>query len=1067
MKIRVLVSVLSVLSLLGVSQLSAQLGTQGSILGVTTDTTGAVIPGAEVSITNVETGQNVNTTTNEVGIFEVLGLNRGLYNVSVSLEGFKTWTIERAELLVGQRLRVSPVLEVGDVAEQITVESAGIELIQTEKSSVTGTVEARQIVDLPINGRNPAELVNLVPGMRYSGRENTGERGNAAQGAGVPLENTEFLIDGLTANAAMNERGITIPNVDTIAEFSVETSSFSAENGRNPIQMIMVVKSGTNELHGALWEFLRNENLDARNTFARTTPKLTRNQFGGTAGGPIVRDRTHFFISNEYTRIRREDLYNSATISPEMLQGDFSSLSKMINDPFTGDPFPNNMIPEQMFSGASRFFFKEFLLPNSAGNRFRHVEPRPDDFWEFLARIDHQITDNHRIYGRWIASNHDLIDPQARPDITNNDKSDQDNIGLHYNWTINQTSLLNLSMGYLRNINNFDGSHTGSDIGNLTQQAGIRGFQTEGRSEHVGLPSISFAGPYSGFASPRDGFHKTWGFDSRATLNLVRGRHTINIGVHHNNRSTASQHDSCCARGNMRFNGQYTGDAFADYVLGLVQRARRNFPIQSFGMSDSPYTAPFFNDSFKVNQKLTLNLGIRWDYWHARAALRGNHATFDPRIGKAIAGEQPDGSIDLTAQPVAMALAEFTKDHWVSASEAGVPHGLFEPKGVISPRLGLAWRPTGESDLVVRAAYGIFPFGIGNGNRAASSIIGPPYWNFESATFSRASNQSWETAFPDDPKAFLAPIVVGPAWDIDIQTTHEWNASIQTSMPANSALTVSYVGNRIYNFWNNAGNFVNYPEPARYTNLQAAAPFPFFGLGLRVYEGIGHTWYNGLHTKWERRFNDGVLFTLAYALGRHMEQAAREPHAPDSYNRGRNSNDRTHIFAFNSVYEVPIGRGRKLLPDANPVVDAVLGGWQLTGIYRFWSGSPLSMVQPGATLGNGRSTRADVSGNPKVSDQSPQGWFNTTAFSRPAPYTFGNSSQGILDGPGEHILDFGLMKNFYIREDKYVQFRWEMFNAPNHVNYNNPVTNIGIRTTGQIFSAKTARQMQFGLKFIY
>ena len=202
--------------------------------------------------------------------------------------------MERAELIVGQRLRVSPALEVGDVTEQITVESAGVELIQTEKSSVTGTVEARQITDLPINGRNPAELVNLVPGMRYSGRENTGERGNAVQGAGIPLENTEFLIDGLSANASMNERGITIPNVDTIAEFSVETSSFSAENGRNPIQMIMVIKSGTNDFHGALWEFLRNESLDARNTFANSTPKFVQNQFGATAGGPVVRNRTHF-----------------------------------------------------------------------------------------------------------------------------------------------------------------------------------------------------------------------------------------------------------------------------------------------------------------------------------------------------------------------------------------------------------------------------------------------------------------------------------------------------------------------------------------------------------------------------------------------------------------------------------------------------------------------------------------------------------------------------------------------------------------------------------------------------
>ncbi len=286
MRTRVSVTLFAVLFLLGVSQLSAQLGTQGSILGVATDTTGAVIPGAEVVITNVETGQSLTTTTNEVGIFEVLGLNRGIYNVSVTLEGFKTWTIESAELIVGQRLRVSPALEVGDVTEQITVESAGVELIQTEKSSVTGTVEARQITDLPINGRNPAELVNLVPGMRYSGRENTGERGNAAQGAGIPLENTEFLIDGLSANASMNERGITIPNVDTIAEFSVETSSFSAENGRNPIQMIMVIKSGTNDFHGAIWEFLRNESLDARNTFANSTPKFVQMGYPLDSGSP-------------------------------------------------------------------------------------------------------------------------------------------------------------------------------------------------------------------------------------------------------------------------------------------------------------------------------------------------------------------------------------------------------------------------------------------------------------------------------------------------------------------------------------------------------------------------------------------------------------------------------------------------------------------------------------------------------------------------------------------------------------------------------------------------------------
>ena len=257
------------------------------------------------------------------------------------------------------------------------------------------------------------------------------------------------------------------------------------------------------------------------------------------------------------------------------------------------------------------------------------------------------------------------------------------------------------------------------------------------------------------------------------------------------------------------------------------------------------------------------------------------------------------------------------------------------------------------------------------------------------------------------------------------------------------------------------------PNPASTPIFKPAAPSRSSARACGSTKGSGHTWYNGLHTKWERRFNDGVLFTLAYALGRHMEQAAREPHAPDSYNRGRNSNDRTHIFAFNSVYEVPIGRGRKLLPDANPVVDAVLGGLAVDRDYRFWSGSPLSFIQRGATLGNGRSTRADVSGNPELSNPTADAWFNKDAFHRTCPphlRQLGARPDGRSRRARSRLRPD---EELYILEDKYVQFRWEMFNGPNHVNLNNPVTTLGIGTTGRIFSAKTARQMQFGLKFIY
>ena len=449
------------------SAVETQLGTQGSILGVVTDLTGAVVPGADVVIANLETGQRITSSSNEVGIFEVFALNRGFYDITVSAEGFKTWTMRRVELAVGQQLRVSPVLELGEVRDEITVESAGIELIQTEKSTVQATVEARQIIDLPINRRNPAELVNLVPGMRFLGR-GLAERANFVQGAGVTVQGTEFQIDGLNGNAGMNEGGITIPNVDTIAEFRVETSSFGAENGRQPVQMIIATKTGTNDFHGALWEFLRNDSLDARNAFALSVPKLSRNQYGGTIGGPILRDKTYFFFSHERTDIRRDKIYNSATIAPGMLQGDFSSVAKPLRDPLADRPFPNNQIPLSRASGASEFFFDQFLLPNAPNHRFRAVAPRPDDSWEFVTRVDHQLSDSHRVYGRWIISDNQIAAPNVRPDIVENDGSRQNNVGLNYAWTLNPTSLLNLGWGYTRSVNVDDSSVVGPEVGNLT-----------------------------------------------------------------------------------------------------------------------------------------------------------------------------------------------------------------------------------------------------------------------------------------------------------------------------------------------------------------------------------------------------------------------------------------------------------------------------------------------------------------------------------------------------------------------------------------------------------------------
>ena len=944
------------------------------------------------------------------------------------------------------------------MAEQITVEGTGVELIQTEQSAVQATVETRQIVDLPINGRNPAQLVNLVPGMRYTRR--TGfERGNEVQGVGVPVENTEFQIDGLNANAGMDERGITIPNVDTISEFRVETSSFSAENGRQPIQMIMATKAGTNELHGALWEFLRNENLDARNTFATRIPKLTQNQFGGTVGGPIVRNRTFFFFSTEQNRQRREQIYNRATIHPDMLRGDFSSVSSAITNPYSGESFANNMIPMSEVSPASEFFFHFIPLPTHAGNRYRIVAPRPDDSWEYISRIDHQVNDSHRIYGRWIVTNNVNNALGTRPDIYRQTDTRQNNLGVNYAYTINPTTLLNMNWGYTRSLANFTNPWVGAEVGNLTEQAGIRGFPTEGRDEHVGIPTVGVTG-YTAYAPPWGGRGRLWfeAYNSKVNLNMVRGRHTITVGAEYNTRSTYGNHGSCCARGNFSFNGQYTGDGFADYFLGLVSTARRNYPIQTFGMADSPYTGIYFNDAWKVTNKLTINLGLRHDHWYEKAAIRGNHATFDLDSGFAVAGEDTNGNVDLTSQPVAPALAKFTEGLWKPASELGIPRGLFKPDTIFSPRVGLAYRPLGSSDVVVRVGYGIFPMQF-TGNRSASAIIGPPYWNFEVAGFNAAENQRWETAFPDDPNSFLGVSVAAPKWDLRAQQTHEWNTSVQFAMPAKSALTLLVCRQLHHPGSHRRFRAVQRPaaRPVR-TTCKPPGPYPAirqYPDGEQLRQTLGTTPLTSSGNAASRTAGCSPWPTPREGT---WSSSGVSPTLPIRTTGGRNVQDRTHILSFNTVYELPLGRGRKLLPDANPVVDAILGGWQVSGIYRFWSGSPLSINVPGATLGNGRGTRADLTGDPNLSDPNPGGWFNTAAFSAPARYSFGNSTIGLMDGPGEHVIDTGLMKNFYITEGKYVQFRWEMFNMPNHVNYNNPNTNFGLAgRTGRIFFGQTCK----------
>ncbi|MGH9662653.1 MAG: TonB-dependent receptor domain-containing protein [Bryobacteraceae bacterium] len=1031
----------------------AQTATDASLLGIVKDSSGAAVPGATVRVDNLDTGLAKSSTSGEAGAFEVLALPRGVYSVTVTKPQFLTWRLARIEMTAGEQRRLSPTLQVGDVQQTVTVE-AGVELMQTEKASVEAAIEEKQIRDLPINGRNPIELVNLVPGMRFNGAGGLAAE-HTVTGLGTREDQTGFTVDSVDSNDPSNERGIAFPNLESVAQFAVQTSSFGAENGRNPLQVMMVTKSGTNQFHGTLWEFHRNAKLDARNTFALTIPKLIRNQYGFSLGGPVVRNRTHFFSSLEGTRIRRETIYNSVTINPSMLEGEFGA--RRVNDPLAaGAQFPGNRIPVARFSAASRFLFPYVLTPNAEGNRFRAVAPQPSNLLNAMLRADHQIGSAQRFYVRWIRVQQTDATRGYRPDVIRDQDLVQHNLGLNYNWTATPSTLVTVSGGYVQSDTVILSPVVGQE--NLTDKAGIRGFPTAGREEAIGLPNVNFTG-YTGFSVPSQvpGRFRREILNGKISLNSVRGRHSLSGGYEFNERRTLAFHSSSSARGTFTFNGQYTGDGFADYLLGTLQSDERNYPLKAFGMSHSPYSALYAQDFWRVSQALTLTLGVRWDHWHEKGLVRDNGATFDLARGKAVAAVTKDGRVDLTAQPSAPFLAAATRGLWITATEAGIPRGLFEASGYVSPRLGFAWRLRGRESLVLRGGYGIFTSSY-NGNITGSQVIGPPYWTFERQTFTAATRQSWETAFPAEPTAFIAPSVTAAHAGVDPMKMHEFNLALQAALPwIGSAATLSYVGNRGRDLITRLDH--NEVPPGRYTSLQAARPYPALG-PVRLYENIGRSWYNSLQLKVERRFTRGFGYTVAYAFARNIDELGASitdsptPFSPQGYERGRSQLERRHVLTTNAIYELPFGRG-------------LLGGWKISGIYSFTSGEPLNFTVPGATLGNGFNTRPNLAGDPKLSSPTADLWFNPAAFTTPAPFAFGNSGIGLLDAPGVHLLDLAVLKDFRIRERARMQFRWELFNAPNHVNLNGPLATLGQTATGRITSAGAARQMQFGLKLIF
>jgi hypothetical protein len=1061
-----------VVLLFACAQLFGQGGTEGAFFGTVTDASGSAVPAAEVVATHLGTGFVKQAEADGQGNFSLFALPIGKYSVSVKAKGFKTWKLTEAELTVGDRSRLAPVLEVGEVTESVSV-VANAELLQTEKSSAETVIQMQQIRELPLDTRNPLALVSLVPGMRWDGTQSGGERATYVQGQGLRSTKTAFSLDGVSSNAPMDEGGTGIPNVDAVAEFSVETLNFSAENGRDPLQVKIATKSGSNEFHGALWEFNQNDAYNARNTFAKSTPRVRRNQFGAAVGGPIVRNKTFFFGNFEGTVTRDAQVWNTQAVTSAMKQGNFSALSTTLVDPMTGGAFAGNIIPASRISGASAYFAPKLLEANSPDGMFKDNTGSSNDTWEGTGRIDHQINDTQRIYGRYLTVRQPSMAFGYSPSTVTNDQVTQHSLGLNYSWTMSPTTVLTLQGGFLRTREEY----TNADLGKVNDMvnAGIQGFPTAGRENWIGPPNINLASGYQGI------YYAGWGvpgalyggvYNFKGDLRRTKGNHSLVAGFEYADVHTYGSHGSGNARGTFGFWNLYSGDGFGDFLLGNASDSARNAPLYAFGTERAPYTGYFVNDSWRIRPNLSIDLGLRYERWLARHNARNAASTWDPELNKVVAANESDGKINSKAFLTTPNVAAATAGLWTTAREAGYPDNLWEGNGNWAPRIGLVYRPFSQRQFVIRGAYGLF-YNTMTGNRSASSAANLPFWGVESIGYGTNELHPWETIWSSDPNAF-GMFGMGEAQDPRLKParTQEWNATIQTALPFNSALTLTYAGTKV----DREIGQIDYNTPAigPHDSLQADRPHPLLSSIQRV-ENYGKNWYNALQAKVERRFAAGVSYTFSYSFSRSMqdgmngtdEYASVVPYSPSWYNRGRTGFDIRHIEFATVLWEIPVGHGRKFNGNAGRLLDAIVGGWNLAVTEQAQSGSPLTVGGGYSNLGNGWGTRSDLVGDPSVSDPSPSRWFNTAAFARPALYTFGSTPIGIMEGPGYLGFNSGLSKQFRVTEGKNLQFRWEAFNLFNRVNYGNPSTNITSSNFGKITSANTARYMQFGLKFLF
>jgi len=1086
--------------------LSAQQIT-GNIRGTVTDPSGAVIRDAEVTARQAETGLARATTTDRNGNYVLLELPVGHYRLQVEAKAFQEYVQDGITLNVNETASVSAHLAVGSENEQALV-SADAELIEPTVTSMGKVVQQRELEDLPLNGRNFSQLgllqpgvVPLTPGIAEAG--GSLRNGQAYAVNGQRPESNNFLIDGANNFNGIDGGFVLKPPVDAISEFRIITHSANAEfGGALGSTTNLVTRSGTNQLHGTLWEFLRNDALDANNYFAQTKEPLKQNQFGAAGGGPIRKDKTFIFGFYEGFRNRQGETALTTVPSVKERTGDFSELcpegftAGFCNNPanqlfnvFANAPYPNNQVPQAQINSVSENLLSFFPLPNAGTNLFSTTQTLSNNTDQFGIKVDHYLTSRDTLSFRYMFNQLSQVDPLSPggasvPGFPVGEDQRAQNFVAQETHTFTPALIAVARLSFLRNKFLF-GEHEDHQLPSTL------GFQyTPSLDIAAGPPFIQVNG-YSTVGDPITGPRDTYEdvFDYSASLSWVRGKHELKFGGGYQ-RQVINVLQGIATNGFFVFAPFPVTDAFASFLTGQPVVFLQGIGNFSRGIRGSNANA-YVQDTYKVTSRFTINAGLRYELPEPYTEIHNRQSLFEPGKQSKVLPNAPAGL--------------------VYPGDPGVPAGLIPTdEKAFAPRLGMAWDPNGHGNLLLTAAYGIFyePYYTGQGGPLQAPISAPPYLGTPQVSLPDFANP-----FNGNPPAagtFSAPLTnltLSPT--LTLPYTQDWDFNLQRSFGTDWLLEIGYVGTkgtRLPRFIEaNPAVFVpgtvngqpisnssNADQRRLYSGCTLAdSPSSCQFSSTGEIAGIANSAYNALEASMRKRFNHGLSFLASYTWSKAIDDvssfnitgsaakpvAGENDLAQDPFNlgaeRGLSLFDARNRFVGSYEWALPFWN------HARTWYQWGLGGWQLNGIATLMSGTPFTVFDSNDVAAQGTAPeitgfsaqRPNLAGNPNNGPRKVGAWLNTNAFQRLDPVAnagqFGTEGRNVNTGPGYADWDFAALKNFRVTESKHLQFRAELFDILNRANFRLPDCDISSPTFNHILEAEAPRQVQFALKFMF